>query len=398
MIAVNFVIEDENNEFHSTNFNAYSLKDHENCFLDHYDFDNNSPKNFVEYLEFHDVSDYVFICSGQRIKRLVHFLNEYFDIRFHLFDVDLNPEIGSETILNSFSLERNRMIDNPKKMIESNIRKEIHLLITGHYPLSLKSNLLKHIFIEKSKFLLDLDPSILLNSSMNIIIFSNEDFQHIPDIFFCICKSYQLDQNALRELNLVNQSNEEVRANIVQFESTGLINNPQSINGFVDYATVLGIDRLNRLFFYSEGVFADLMRAKELSENRKCDYLNLVNFFSFYKEEPITPSMNIFPTLLNISSQLKNSRKVYAVTPHNTLSNKYFLSHFKNFHLIGLIEDGECSIYNIALNKKYKINKSFILFLEFYLKDDIDSNRLKEIFPSKYDELKDMFYDSISTI
>ncbi|WP_155982642.1 hypothetical protein [Paucisalibacillus sp. EB02] len=369
--------------------------------IDLIDFNVNTPNDFYSFLEYLNVTDYVVICDGDRIHKFVDFLNSNYPIRFHSLNNNLELKTGHSTTL----LKKNLQVLFPNKLDSyanfkkdtSPIKNELHLMLTGHYPLNIKNNLIKHLYVEKKELLSCIDNSILKNCAINAIIFYDKSDMNISSNLFLIMVNFQKEKEKIESMNLIHMDKEEILEGIKSFQDSGKVLNHQITNGIIDYSTIMNIERNNRLFYFEEGIYRDYGRKNRITTNFDEDFYVLVNFISYMKNNMITPAMAIYPMVINISALLEK-KQMYMVTPFNTFFSKSFLQKHKNFNLIGLVIDDQYYLYNISINRNYKINKVFLLLLEYYLKNNMDSMELQKYIPDKHKSIKKYFYEFIERI
>ncbi|WP_156914211.1 hypothetical protein [Paucisalibacillus globulus] len=365
------------------------------------DFNVNTPNDFYSFLEYLSVTEYVVICDGDRILKLVNFLNSNYPIRFNLYNNNLELKTGHSTNLLNNNLKElfpNKLdtLANLEKET-SPIKNELHLMLTGNYPLNIKNNLIKHLFVEKTELLRCIDNSILKNCVINSIIFYDKSNVNIASDLFPIMVNLQNEKETIESMNLIHMSKEEIMEGIKSFQSSGKVLNKQITQGIIDYSAIMNMERNNRLFYFEEGIYRDYGRKNLITTNFDEDFYEMVNTISYMKANMITPAMAIYPMVINISALLER-QQMYMVTPFNAFFSSSFTQKHKNFNLIGLIIDDQYYLYHISQNKNYKVNKVYLLLLEFYLKNSMDSIDLKSYFPDKLETFNKKFYEFIDRI
>lgn len=368
-------------------------------FIDDLDFNTHSINDFYDYLEFHDITDYVFISDGKRIQYLVQFLNKNQNIRFHLCDSNFNHKTGEITTINS--VKRNfieilcHFEDSPSNNWGMQLKNGIRFWITGSYPYEFRNGLIKHIYLNNIELLNCISNDIIMNSAINsaIIIDNIDEINSLCHPLVCLNLSQIRSNEQLTSTKLC--SKEDIQSLFDHFESTSIIDNSSKVQGIIDYASIMDIDRNNRLFYYEHGIYRDYQTNQKLTDLLSSSYLSLMNKRSYLKRNPANPLWDIVPLLINISAHLEGDQTVF-ITPFS----KYFLqqtvSEHKPIKFIGIINSGTCYAYNTFSNKMFKVNKPFLVLLEYYLKGQLHSFELISKF-SNYDKILDQFNSFLET-
>lgn len=399
MLAVGYIQEDKLGMFHMTN-QVIGLDLAELESIELFDFNLNTADDFFIFLEFYKITEYFVVCDGDRIHRFVRFLNSNYKISFHLFNTNLDIQIGKKSLFatNFRNMFPNKM-NNQKHLIPetSSIKNELQLMLTGHYPLNIKENRIKHLYFEKIELLEHIEKSILKNCIINAVIFFDNSMTDISSELFPIMINFQRMKDTIKLINLISSNKQEILNVIKIFEASGEVLNPQHTNGMIDFSSIMNIDRNHRLFFFEDGIYRDYYKNHLITKRFDEDFYELVNFLSYKNTNIITPVLSVFPMVLNISAILKE-KHMYMITPYNSYFLKECFSRHKNFSLMGFVLNEEYYIYDIYNNKNYKVNKVFLLLLEFHLKEKMDSPDLHRYIPNKLELLKRTFYEFIMKI
>ncbi|MGQ8872585.1 hypothetical protein [Paenibacillus sp. TSA_86.1] len=362
-------------------------------FIDDLDFNTHSINDFYDYLEFHDITDYVFISEGKRIQNLVQFLNNNQNIRFHLCDSNFNHKEGEITTINSVKRDFFEILCRFQDSSSSNwgmqLKNGIRFWITGFYPYEFRNGLIKHIYIYNIELLNVISNDIIMNSAINsaIIIDNTDEIGSLCHPLICLNLSEIKKNEHLTSTQLC--SKKDIQSVINYFESTSVIDNSSKIQGIIDYASIMDIDRNNRLFYHNHGIYRDYQGNQKVTDLLSSSYLSLMNKRSYLKKNPANPLWDIVPLLINISAHLDGDQTVF-ITPFS----KYFLqqtvSEYTAIKFIGIINSNTCYVYNTLTNQMFRVNKPFLVFLEYYLKGQLHSSELVSKF-SNYDKILDKF-------
>ncbi|MEN2467007.1 hypothetical protein [Ornithinibacillus sp. JPR2-1] len=399
MLVIGYVYEDKYGMFHMTNqLIGADLNKLDSIEL--LDFYTNTPDDFYSFLEYYNVTDYIFVCDGKRMHRFVGFLNNNYPIRFQLVDTNQILKIGHST-LSSYNLRKkfpnNTALHVKFEQETSPIKDALYLLLTGQYPLNTKGNQIKHFYVENKDLLNKINSSVLKNCVINSIIFYDRCTTDILPELFPVLVNFHREKETIESMKLIHMNEEEIIEGMKSFQSNGEVLNNQITNGIIDYSAVMNIDRNQRLFYFKDGIFRDYSKNYLITNNFDEDFYVLVNYLSYKNTRMTTPIMRIFPMVINISALL-GKKKMYMVTPYNAFFTKEYLQKHKDFKLIGFVIDDQYYLYNISLNKNYKVNKATLLLLEYYLKNKIDSIELQKYIPNKLESFKEQFYKIIESI
>ncbi|WP_156324030.1 hypothetical protein [Bacillus sp. JCM 19034] len=368
--------------------------------LELFDFNLNTVNDFYSFLKFYHITEYIVICDGERIYRFVRFLNSNYNIRFHLLNSQLDIQIGNKQLYPNFIRNMSSIKMNHQKHFSqetSSIKNELQLMLTGHYPLNIQENRIKHLYVESAELFEHIDNSVMKNCIINAVVFYDKSMIDTGSELFPILINFQRMKETVKSMNLIYRNEQEVLTFIHAFKTTGEVFNPQYTKGMLDYTSIMNIDRNNRLFYYNDGIYRDYHKKHLITNKFKADFYELVNYLSFKNTKIMTPLLRVYPMVLNISAILKEKR-MYMITPYNAYFIKDCLTKHKNFNLIGLVIGEACYVYDIYKNKNYKVNNAFLLLLEFYLKEKMDSLDLQRYIPNKLESFKGTFYEFIKKI
>lgn len=393
MITINFVL-DINNFLYSVDpiIETNSLETFENHCIDNVDFEHNSILSLLDYYQYNENSDVIFISNGYRIAKIAKILNELSDINFHVFTHKLVHAYGKENILDSIKYWISKNIDfemflekykwyNPTLLLNS---------ISGLYPLHFKSYLIKHLFLNDFPYK-SLNTSLIYNMSLNGFIISNE-LENTPFINI----TYNRYNDLISPFKIKESSDSKYFHYLNQFSKSGYIHNPEKINTIEDINLVINDIRLNKLYINKKGVSLDSKANYMLTRDTSSSFEELTNYLSIYFKNRTYYMYKSFyyMELLNISAHLGGSDFEF-ITPFNSYFLEYALGSFKSFDLVGLKHDNKNFIYSMKNNKLHEVSHSTLLLLEYYLKDKISELSLK--FPHKQNEIN-MFLSFINKL
>ncbi|QKY71286.1 hypothetical protein [Lentibacillus sp. CBA3610] len=373
-----------------------NISPNDNVFIDDFNFDVNSPLDFVDYLRYHEITEYIIFSNGKRINKIVNFVNSFATTIFHIFDFQANLIAGNKDVLeDELQVQIQNYLSENLGFFSSpyTLEEDIHQLITADYPFDYRNNLIKHIHISSRDSLEYIHSTVFENCSMNSIIFT--DYSNDIDNYFPIKCATETINKYIDKYK--KESKEEIMLSVANFREKGEVNRTW-LNIPIDYFSLLEMSRNNRLFYSNQRIYRDFQNNDLLSKRLDTTYSQIINFNSYFKKKNFNPEEQIFPYLINVSKHLKAKRKLHLITPYNILIHADRWNSYTYFNLIGIIADEKFYILNNKNNIKYEVPKQFLILLEFYLKENLDSKQLKNYFPNKLQQYKDSFFKFMSKI
>lgn len=345
--------------------------------LDHHfdlcllDFEN--WEDFLDYCEFQDYTSFVFIANGERIIEIAKLLNSTYNEQiFSVYDKDLVLRYGE--MLNLESNLKVEQIDNNYDE-ESYLRAGSYSFITGIYETNIPNNVLKHIYLKDSMLINKITLEFFLKSSINTAIVTSDipsdnilyPFIYLNESYLNLNKYESIDKKSLKD-------------NISLFINKGIINSYKA-EGILDFGSLIGLDRNNRIFLSNEGVFADFKMSERLMDLDSLNLNNLKNSQSINREPDFTLSEATTFNLIATLGSYMNLGQLNVITPYNF----GFLPPIKvqNNKFIGFFNEINYFLYDLTTRKLFRVDNNFLVILEFYIKNQLDSNLLHELNFSK---------------
>ena len=314
---------------------------------------------------FYEIDHIDFYTNGIRLKKVLNFLKNHLNFNYNI---------------NQFNFEMLSFKDN------EHIKSGSYAMITGVYPEEYNKNILKHIFIDKVEDISFITVNLLLNSDINLVIVINHsslDAVNIPTILFS--KKTYLTIEKYKFFSI-----EELEKKINDFNQNYRIEG-YNFRGIIDFGKNTGICKMNSLFIYDDGVYADLSRNILLSDDKCIDFQMLINKWSLkIKGTQISKEKimlyNAIATILDTLSVEEG----YVINSENTLFYDETYEWQNDSNLIGVVSEGNNYILDISKRKIFQVSISWIIILEAYLKNlsytnelskfKIDNNTFDEIY------------------
>ncbi|MFP9130479.1 hypothetical protein [Niallia sp. BSM11] len=338
------------------------------CLLD---FEN--WEDFLDYCEFQDYTSFVFIANGERIIEIAKLLNTTYNEQiFSVYDKDLVLRYGE--MLNLESNLKVEQIDNSYDE-ESYLRAGSYSFITGIYETNIPNNVLKHIYLKDSKLINKITLEFFLKSSINTAIVTSDISGESTVYPFIYLNESYLDLNKYESID-----KESLKDNILLFINKGIINSYKA-EGILDFGSLLGLDRNNRIFLSNEGVFSDFKMSERLLDLDSLNLNNLKNRQSINRESEFTLSEATTFNLIATLGSYMNLGQLNVITPYNF----GFLPPTKvqNNKYIGFFNENNYFLYDLTSRKLFRVDNNFLVILEFYIKNQLDSKLLDDLNFSK---------------
>lgn len=342
-------------------------------------------EDLIDYYEFQEYDNFIFICNGNRIKKIVEYLNENTDCEFSLYNLDLNFICG----VNYENMNENITVNTQPKELDDSvyIQNGVKSFYSGMYNYDVQENMLKHIYLDKAELVYSFNIDFFLNLPINSAVIVNQeviDFggnEVIPAIYF---NEYYLAENTHK---FEDVSKKELEQRICQFKETGMVNN----NGYIsikDFGLKLRMTRNNRLFYFEDGIFMDWTKEKKLTDNVHSDFETIKNHFSLSGENETYEGERTNIAYFDLYNLIPyfNKRKANFITSFND----WYLPGMEegNFsNLIGFYNADDDLCFNVESNRLFATDKNFLICLEFYIKGRLNDSKLVDNLGSNYDSI-----------
>lgn len=354
----------------------------EEIILDDFNFHENSFQDYIDYLEFQEYSSFVFITANKspRIIQIIEFIKEFLpDITFHVIDKNVGHIYGPETINGQSIIIKSLVEDSQlyKHETEIAMRNGLMALFTGLYPNNIRNNLIKHIFIESEELLTNIEQDVMLNCALNCGIYiknnqSNKLQKSLPLIKIpnqyhnksILDKFTEIDEKKLHKLQ-------------VDFLNSGKCYFEEDIKGVFDYASIVGLEKNNRLFYYKDGIYQDYLKRKKISNDLNLSFftilLNINNLEKsrLFSDLKLKNIKTIYPVILNLYA-LNLGSEITFVTPYNKSFYKNVVQDSLNINWIGFYIEDKAFAYNLKSNRLFETNKLFLKILDADYKGLLD--------------------------
>lgn len=355
---------------------SIAIKPKKNVKVDYFDFDNNSIEDFLDYIDFMNYSTYIFVCinTSYRLQKIIDFLNKNTRgtrIKYQQLD-DFIKEHNAR-----FEKDINQLLEKEKeKSNDVNLRFEngYKAYLTGMYPDSIPSGVIKHIFLEDISYFNKLDLSVLKSLSINSCIYINNDFEENIEIFAIVKKI--TDFNKIKKKFL---SREEIITSLKDFVSSGIVEFKESL--ILDYFNLLGMSKLHSLTISDGAIFLDCQKKIKLSNKVGVNKFNLQNIFSILGEKLTTSKelsavAKVYPIFVAVNASF-NAYPVKFITPFNRgkyLAKEMQNSDLANFSWFGFKKGKECFVFNLKNRRLFRVNNLFLDIFEGIIKNEVDND------------------------
>lgn len=344
----------------------------DNFMYDQFDFDTSNFLDLIEYTDFQDFDDYLFVSftEEKRLNKIVNLLNQFSEVtKFHYISIDKDSNTSITEHVNKSELRKLRKKDD--ELSEEALRNGVLSLFTGIYPGIFKKNIIKHIYIENKEFLEKIDSSIYLNSTINhgIYIDQNEtESISLPGVV--VWKDTLNTFNFKRDLQMM--TNEELDKVIQNFIKTGDIVKKNHKLGIIDYDTMCSMDSARRLFIRKTGVYIDYQSVYQLANKVDATFSEIeISKSGLMKTKKSNGLVQILPLLVSVALNL-DGNKIKFITPYNKRKlDEEITKEYKNNWLV-FSEKNNYYAYNLINNRVFQVNELFADIFEADIKDSLE--------------------------
>lgn len=363
--------------------------------FDKYDYDTNSFIDLMEYTEFQDYTDYVFVSLSKsvRLPKIIDFLNKFSEsTRFHFVSINEVSDEAIEELIDKKRLASKEKADDPSEVI---LKNGLMALFTGVYPRIFKKNIIKHLYFEHGKDLVSIHPSVYLNCAINHGVYIEES-QSVEHSIERNVPGVVVFKDSLKTF-MKNEELEEVSEEILYqqfdaFDQTGTIAWQERKNGIIDYSDMLSLGLARRLFVFEDGIYLDYRRTKKLFSdiNRSFSEIEIAKSRIDQKQEK-NGLYEVFPLLVSLSLSLKDNT-LFFITPFN--ANQFgaiYLEEYPSEWIVLSTNEGYLA-FHIQSNRTFEVNQLFVEIFEAQIKGCIEQVKDKnsEITDEVIEEQKEL--------
>ncbi|WP_114571720.1 hypothetical protein [Exiguobacterium flavidum] len=366
--------------------------------FDQYDFNTNTFQDLVDYMEFQEFEHYVFVLkgSGERVLRLVAYLQQkMLSVQFHLVREDGEVLFGDPRFL--YGLDLPLSDDDVETAEPIELQNAIMSLFTGVHPDYRKRHPqpLRHVYVEDTSLLETVSP-LFEEMTINSLLYVDVPVIHDMAVIDVMSRTPVLIAFAeaaegVKQV-LSRTSRVELREDFKRFIATGVVRSDRQAQGMFDYATAAGLPATHRLFFFRDGVFGDHGKTMRLSDT-VLDATQLQDR-QLGRIEPLDalPLLSLYPLLYQLASAFSSESSF--ITAYSRAALPPLEHPLGPCMMIG-IENGEgCFVFELATNRLFETNKTFLLILEADQKERFDTlpELLGETYESDIQTYKEMIY------
>lgn len=340
---------------------------------DQFDFDTNSFLDLIEYTDFQDFDDYMFVCltKENRLEAIVNLLNKHSELtRFHYVSIDKD---SNTSIVKYVDRNKLNLLKKEKDNSEVALRNGLFALFTGTYPNIFKKSIVKHIYIENKELIEKIDLSIFLNSAINHGVYVDQKTKSsssLPGVIVYkdTLKTFKFNRD------LQSLTNDELYEIIKNFIETGEITKKNHKYGIIDYDAMLSIESARRLFIRESGIYEDFGGTRKLTSKVDATFLEVqISKSSLEKKVQNNGLTQLLPMLISLTLEL-DEPKVKFVTPFNKRKLAEASTNEYQSNWLVFSKNNQFYAYNPTSNRMFQVNELFADIFEADIK-----NAVKEI-------------------
>lgn len=359
--------------------------------LDTYDFDTNTFLDLLEYTEFQEYTDYIFVnfSKSKRVPKIISFLNTFSEsTRFHFISIEDGVGFADQYV------DRTKLQNYEKKSDSSELilKNGLMALFTGIYPRIFRKNLIKHIYFEQLSDVENLHSSVYLNCAINHGLYIDELKKDWSSEIPSIITFKNSLQTFSKESELEECSEKELLKQLENFKENGTIAWQERKNGIIDYAQMLSLGLERRLFIYTDGIYLDYQRTSKLSSLIDCTFseIELANSRLNHKNKK-NGLYEVYPLLVSIAKSLEDVHLTF-ITPFNKHRfDSIQLENYPSEWIVFSTSDTYFALH-VPSNRTFEVNQLFVEIFEAQMKECIELAKSKngEITDTVIEEQKEL--------
>ncbi|MCU9600459.1 hypothetical protein [Pallidibacillus thermolactis] len=348
--------------------------------MDHFDFDQSTLTDFIDYIEFQGYEQYVFFVIGEvnRTVRIASFLQDELDhIQFSVIDNQLQVLYGDPSVATLF---KGKWIDRRQVRSQSNsteyLKNGIMAMFTGFYPENLNKNILKHLYIQNEEILEKISKDVFMNIAINSSIFvRSHQEKSLNEFPFIMIEGESIEHHYLEEFIQLDKN--EVLSMLDEFKNSGVVRNPYSKKGIFDYSLLVERHTNNRLFFYEDGIYHDYGKKYLITQDLSSNYFNISSqslpaYSAISNYDQVVKS--IFPLMFHLTSYFQVPESKF-ITPYSRIHFDPITDQLKNLSWVGIENEKGKYVFNLNNKKMYETEALFLEIMEADQKDCLDELR-----------------------
>ncbi len=355
--------------------------------MDHFDFDQSTLTDFIDYIEFQGYEQYVFFVIGEvnRTVRIASLLQDELDhIHFSVIDNQLQVLYGDPSVATLF---KGKWIDRRQVRSQSNsteyLKNGIMAMFTGFYPENLNKNILKHLYIQNEEILEKISKDVFMNIAINSSIFvrnssifvRSHQEKSLNELPFIMIEGESIEHHYLEEFIQLDKN--EVLSMLDEFKNSGVVRNPYSKKGIFDYSLLVERHTNNRLFFYEDGIYHDYGKKYLITQDLSSNYFNISSqslpaYSAISNYDQVVKS--IFPLMFHLTSYFQVPESKF-ITPYSRIHFDPITDQLKNLSWVGIENEKGKYVFNLNNKKMYETEALFLEIMEADQKDCLDELR-----------------------
>jgi hypothetical protein len=352
--------------------------------IDTYNFDTNTFLDLLEYTEFQEYADYVFVnfSKSKRLPKIVSFLNTFSEsTKFHFISI----EDGKESLFDRY-LDRGKLQNYERKIDSSELilKNGLMALFTGIYPRIFRKNIIKHIYFEQQVDVENLHSSVYLNCAINHGLYIDESKKDWDSEVPSIITFKNSLQTFNKEYELEELSEKELRQQLQEFMESGVVTWQKRKNGIIDYSQMLSLGLERRLFVYADGVYLDYQRTKKLTSLINCTFSEIELAKSRLNQKIEKNGLyEVYPLLVSIAKSMEDEYLTF-ITPFNNYQfDSIELESYPSEWVVFSTSETHFALHVLS-NRTFEVNQLFVEIFEAQMKECI------ELAKSKNSEITDI--------
>lgn len=352
MIGINFVYE-KDGFLESLNL---KLELPTNKVVESFDFNTNSFDDLIDYIEFMDFEEYVFVGLGepQRIIEIVNYLQKLISIPIKFVNRSASTDYLTSRNLKDVD---NQLQNHPDLDTFAAFLQGYQCFQTTLYPTNLRKGLIKHLNVDNLSLFLKENSNLIRHFGINSAIYSNSRESKVPLITLDPTEFNSKFSNIIS-----SESKEFLIQNIESFIETGKVSETKIP---MNYGILLGINKFHSFYFYNQKFYLDSEHTLEVGKSGD-SYQMILNNASIINNSCNIPAglEYLYPTLININ-------RIYKDVKFTTVYNKSNLpaNETSRFNWIGFETGEQKFVLNLKAQKIFEVNSLYLQIFEQIIKN-----------------------------
>ena len=343
---------------------------------DTYNFDTNTFLDLLEYVEFQEYTNYIFVnfSKSKRLPKIISFLNAFSETTiFHSVSIEDGDSLTKQYIDRDKLKFYEKKIDRSEQVLKNGLM----ALFTGLYPRIFKKNMIKHLYFEQLEDAEKLHPSVYLNCAINYGLYIDELEKNFDSKIPGIITFKNSLRTFTKDIELEVLSEKELDKLLQKFKENGTVFWETRKSGIYDYSQILSLGLERGLFIFSDGVYLDYQRKKQVSSSINCTFSEIELGKSRISHKNKKNGLyEIYPLLVSIAASIKDAHLTF-ITPFNKHQfDSIDLGNYPSEWIVFSTRETYFALH-VPSNRTFEVNQLFVEIFEAQMKNCVELAKSK---------------------